>query len=106
RLVHPHAMIVEWMAERTRQRAAAKREHFPHLRELMDPGDYTALERRQLRILDALLKTLEKRGAAITAGEGTQVVAEINGETLKFRLREKHRQVRRPLDAEEKRLFG
>src|SRR5262249_1620835 len=55
------------------------------------------------RIFDALFKELERRGAKVKQTEQREAYAEVQGERIDFQLREKQKQVRRPLTDEEKR---
>jgi len=61
------------------------------------------LERRRQRILDVLFKTLERHGFKAKTGERGEAHLEIEHERVEFALKEKFRQVRRPLTADEKR---
>ncbi|MGO9701991.1 MAG: hypothetical protein ACLPX7_22315 [Xanthobacteraceae bacterium] len=63
---------------------------------------FTALEHRPQRILNTLFKELEKRGFKIKGEAPWSVSIEIGREKLEFALRERFRQVRRPLNDEEK----
>jgi hypothetical protein len=60
------------------------------------------LERREQRILDTLYKELERRGFKIRGQALHQVSVEIGKEKVEFTLRERIRQIRRPLTDEEK----
>jgi hypothetical protein len=61
------------------------------------------MERRRHRILNVLFVALEKHGYTAKADERGRTSAEIDREPAAFTLREKHRQVRRPLTDDEKR---
>lgn len=100
RLHKPHAIIAGWLAEHERQLELARRDRdrwSVHYR----PRDFTSMDRRRHRLLDVLFKELEKRGARIGENDRHDLHAVVSGEKLEFELREKYRQVRRPLTAEE-----
>lgn len=61
------------------------------------------MDRRQHRILDALFKALELQGAKVKQDERRALVVQPSGEPVEFQLREKQKQVRRSLTADEKR---
>ncbi len=103
RLHKPHAIIAAWLAEHQRQVELAKRDRWgSHYR----PRDFTPMERRRHRLLDALFKELERHGARTGENDRRELYAEVSGEWLEFELREKYKQVRRPLTAEELRWGG
>lgn len=103
RLHKPHAIIAGWLAEHQRQVELAKRDRWgSHYR----PRDFTPMERRRHRLLDALFKELERQGAKTGENDRRELYAEVSGERLEFELREKYKQVRRPLTAEELKWGG
>lgn len=103
RLHKPHAIIAGWLAEQQRQVELAKHGRWgSHYR----PRDFTPMEKRRHRLLDALFKELEKQGARAGENDRRELYAEVSGERLEFELREKDKQVRRPLTAEELRWGG
>ena len=102
RLTRPHEIIARWLAERERRKQEARRERDPWRKKHLDPGELTQADQRQHLILDALFKTLEKQGARIKQGERQEIIVELQGEKLEIQLREKHKQIRRPPTAEEK----
>lgn len=67
------------------------------------PPSFTEMDRREHRFLDALFKVLEPLGFAIKADKYHRVHFEFQGEQIEYQLREKLRQVRRPLTEDEKR---
>jgi len=104
RLVRPHPVIAAWRADHERRRKEAAGERDPWLRRTWAVPDFTDMERKGQRALHALLKALEKEGASITDGDKRgHVFAEVAGERIEFEIREKLRQVRQPLDDDEKR---
>lgn len=100
RLVHPHPVVATWLSDRERQRELARFEPNPTLRRPRAP-DWTDIERRRHRILDALFKAAEKKGIRVKQEERKGVYFETSGEPLEFRLKEKQKQVRIPKSAEE-----
>jgi hypothetical protein len=103
RLARPHPIVAGWLADRERRKQEAKRERDPWRRKMLDPDELTESERRQHRILDALFKALERQGAKVKLSERRELSAEIQHERIEFQIREKQKQVRRPLTDEEKR---
>ena len=70
------------------------------------PSDWTEVERRRHRILDALFEAAEKSGLTVKQPDRFSVCFEASGERIDFKLREKHKQVRVPKSPEEvKRLL-
>lgn len=103
RLQKPHAIIAGWLAEHHRQIELAKRDRWgSHYR----PRDFSPMGRRRHRLLDALFKELERQGAKTGENDRRELYSEVAGERLEFELREKYKQVRRPLTADELRWGG
>jgi len=102
KLARPHEIIARWLAERERRKQEARRERDPWRKKHLDPGELTQADERKHLILDVLFKTLEKQGARIKQGERHELLVELQGEKLEIQLREKHKQIRRPPTAEEK----
>lgn len=98
RLARPHPIVAAWMEERKRRRQEARQWHRPDL----VPADFTPLERRRHRILNALFTALERYGFAATLDDRGKPRLEIDKEPADVMLKEKYRQVRRPLTADEK----
>jgi Skp family chaperone for outer membrane proteins len=71
------------------------------MRNLVDPGEFSAIDRRRHRLLNALFKALESQGGKIRQGDRRELLAEFSGEKIEFHLREKQQQGRRPLTPEE-----
>ncbi len=55
------------------------------------------------RILQGLFKALEAKGGKVKENDKRELLVEFQGEEIEFNLREKLKQVHRPLTAEEKR---
>lgn len=103
RLTKPHPLIARWLDEHERQKAEARRERDPWRRSLIHPGEFTPQDRRRHRILDALFKELERNGGKVKENDRRRLFVELSGEPIEFQLREKQKQVRRPLTDDEKR---
>ena len=103
RLTRPHALIAGWIRDRRERQERAKQERDPWRRGLYSVPDWTAAERRRHRLLHAMFRALEKNGAEIRQDDRGRLTAILEGEAIAFELREKLRQVTRPLTAEEKR---
>lgn len=102
RLNRPHAIIAGWLADHERRKQEAKRERDPWRRDLLRPVEFSEQDRRRHRILDALLKELERQGVRIIQGDYRALSAEVAGEKIEFELREKQKQIRRPLTEKER----
>jgi len=103
RLVKPHAIIAAWLADREERKRRARQERDPWRKKLYDPGDFRDSDRRQHLFLDALFKAIERQGGKIKQGDRWELFAEVSGAKVEFQLREKHKQTRRPLTADEQR---
>ena len=99
RLARPHPVIAAWIEERKRRREAARRDTW---RSISDVPDFSVVDRRRHRFLDALFKALERHGFKAKTGERSEVYLEVERERVEFELKEKYRQVRRPLTDDEK----
>jgi len=103
RLVRPHPIIASWLADHERRKIDARLERDPWRRNLIAPVSFSEADRRRHRILDALLKAIEREGGHANQGENRVLFAVVQGQRIDFQLREKLKQVRRPLTDEEKR---
>jgi hypothetical protein len=103
RLVKPHAIIAAWLADHEERKRRARQERDPWRKKLYDPGDFSDSDRRRHRFLDALFKAIERLSGKIKQGDRRELSAEVSGEKIEFQLREKHKQTRRPLTADEQR---
>lgn len=65
------------------------------------PEPFTDTDRRRHRILDTLFKALEAKGFTIKTEQYQPVWFEVQKERIDFQLREKQKQVRRPLTKSE-----
>lgn len=103
RLAQPHPLVEGWLASHEKRRAEARRERDPWTRKMLAPGEFTADDRRRHRIADAILKALERCGVTVGETDRGLLVAEVSGSKVEFDLREKLKQVRRPLTEDESR---
>lgn len=103
RLTRPHPIIAGWIDERKRRQQEARLQSDPWRRDLYKVGDFTDADRRRHRILNALFRTLEREGGKIVQNDRRELLYEKNGESVEFQLRDKLKQVRRPLNEREKR---
>jgi hypothetical protein len=103
RLVRPHPIIAQWLTDHDRRKQEAMRDRDPLGRQMTKPRPFTEMDRRQHRLLDALFKALEPLGFSIKSDEYRRVHFEFQGERIEYQLREKLKQVRRPLTEDKKR---
>jgi hypothetical protein len=103
RLQWPHPIVARWLDERDRRKLESRRERDPWRRKLIDPGELNGVDRRRYRVLDTLFKALDQQGGKAKEGDRGELWVEMQGERIEFRLREKQKQVRRPLNDDEKR---
>jgi hypothetical protein len=101
-LRRPHPLIAAWLEGHARKLAEAKRNR-NMWGSAYRPRPFTELERRQQRILDALFKAAEKRGFTVKGEAPYQLWFEVGKERIDFSLRERMKQVKRPLNDAEKR---
>lgn len=101
RLLQPHSILANWLEKRERKRLRARQERDPHRRKFFDPGEWSSTDKRRHRILDSLLKALEKQGGAINE-DRKELVWKFQGVSIRFQLREKQKQVRRQLQEGER----
>ena len=107
RLDRAHPVIVGWRAERRHKRKEAARERDPWMRSAWLVPDFTEMEKKGHRVLHALLKALEKAGATIAEGEKKgHVFVTVAEERIELEIREKLKQVKRPLNDDEKRWYS
>lgn len=102
RLGKSHPVIAKWVADYEDKMRRARDYRDPHLRRLYMPNEWTDVDRRKHRFLDALFKELEAQGGTVEEGSRHELVARMSGEPIEFRVREKLTQKRIPLTAEEK----
>lgn len=102
RLGKAHPVITKWVADHEQRSRQARDYHDRHLRQIYMPKELTEVDRRKHRFLDALFKELEEQGGAVREGDRSEFIAQMLGEPIRFRVREKLTQKRIPLTAEEK----
>ena len=103
RLAQPHAIIAKWLADHERRAKEARAERDSWRRGLMMPTPFTDVDRRRHRVLDALLKSLEREGISLSDDGRWQLTATRGDDAIEFQLRERLKQVRRAPTADEKR---
>ena len=86
---HPHPVIERWLTDHER-----KRRELTHFR----PKEFTELDHRRFRFLDALFKAVETIGFEASLGELNRAYLSFDGERVDFTLRERQKLVRLPLD--------
>jgi hypothetical protein len=107
RLGRAHPVIAGWRAERKRHHEQAARERDPWMQRAWSVPDFTEMEKKGHRALHALLKALEKVGAMIADGDKKgHVFVIVAGERIELEIREKLKQVKRPLNDDEKRWYS
>lgn len=99
KLERPHRVIAGWIDEREKQQKAAKKS-----RDTWGPPvtEFTEVDHRRHRILDTLFKLLECKGVKVVIGEYRRVRLESSGEQIEFDLKQKNKQIKRPLTEQEK----
>lgn len=102
KLRRAHPIIAGWLAEHKRRTEEAKRYRWGNLM----PDPLSAMERRRQRILDTLFKAVDKVGGKTIEEERKAIAIELTGEKISLQLREKQKQVRRPLTKDEKRWYS
>jgi hypothetical protein len=103
-LARAHPVIARWRSERQQKRRQAARERDPWMRRAWSVPDFTEMEKKGHLVLHALLNALEKAGATVADGEKSgHVFVTVAGEQIDLEMREKLKQVRRPLNDDEKR---
>lgn len=103
RLAKPHAIIARWLEEHEGKKRKARQERDPMLRGIWMPADWTEGDHRRHRILDTLFKSIDRQGGKVKQGQRFELTAEVQGETVEFAIREKQKQIRRPLTESERR---
>ena len=100
RLNKPHPIIAGWIERRAKDREELRRWGNTGRSTL---PDFSELERRRHRILSTLFKALEAHGHAVSETSRGDLQANLGGKQVAFRLREKLKQVKRPLTDDDKR---
>jgi hypothetical protein len=100
-LHRPHWAIAAWITQHERDIAAARRDG-SYWRSEFGPKPFTPLERRQQRFLSTLFKEVEKLGYKVKGDAPYNLSLETGRNEIEIALRERIKQVRRPLTDEEK----
>ena len=103
KLVKPHPIIAKWLRDYDERWERYRKDRDPITRDMWKPAPFTDTDKRIHRILHGLFKALEAKGSSIKEDDRGTLVAEFQEEKIEFNLREKSKQVHRPLTAEEKR---
>jgi hypothetical protein len=105
-LSSPHRIVDGWVQDSRREQRVTRYDAWS--RSLYTPIDKTETDKRRMRILNALFKTLEERGYKLNAGESYHRLVQIGleHEKLEITLEERIRQARRYLSDEEKARYG
>lgn len=106
RLVRPHALITEWIANRDREVRAKEKVYDPRLKRLIQPTPLTAADRRRFRIADAIFKVVESQGVEIRKGDRRELLMVRGSEQLTFQLRYRLKRGQRQLTPDELRWRG
>ena len=90
-------------ADRARKLEETRLERDPWRKKAFGATPFSPLEQRRHRILDTIFRQLERQGAGISEKQDRTLQAELLEEKIEIQLREKLKQVRRPLTTEESR---
>lgn len=99
-LKRPHPVIAGWIADLKERRRADRLDRNPYRPAL---ADWTESDHRQHRILDTIFRAAERNGLAVKSEHRSAFHFAYKTETIHCRLREKSKQVRRPMTADERR---
>lgn len=103
RILKPHPIIAKWLADHDRRKREARQERDPWRKSMIDPGAMSESDHRRHRILDTLFKTVQALGGKAKENERHELSITVQGEEMEFQLRQKMKQVRRPLNENERR---
>lgn len=106
RLSDPHPIIAGWLANRREAIARGRLVYDIWPNRPVRAAPFTPIERRRLRILDALFKALEAEKIAIAETDRHAPVAQCGQDEIAFQLRPRLNEVRQLLAAEERRWHG
>lgn len=101
RLNKPHPVIAAWIDARKGEREASR--HRPWGSGRATVSDFSGEDHRRHRILNALFRALEASDHTVTEARHGGLEVELGGKPVSFRLREKLKQIQRPLTDDEKR---
>ena len=100
RLNRPHPIVAGWIEKRAKDREQSRR--WGNTGRSSLPG-FSELERRQHLIFNTLFKALDAHGHAVTETPRGELQVRLGGKQVAFRMREKLKQVKRPLTEDDKR---
>jgi hypothetical protein len=106
RLSDPHPIIAGWLANRREAIARGRLVYDIWPNRPVRAAPFTPIERRRLRILDALFKALEAEKIAIAETDRHGPVARCGQDEIAFQLRPRLKEARQLLAAEERRWPG
>lgn len=110
RLSRPHPVIANWLDEHRKEKEAARRHRDWNPSSFLagGPRPFSSMDRRRHRILNALFKAIEIRGAVVREEDRRTFSAEMERAAITFSIREKLKMVRIPLTEDEKqwRTYG
>lgn len=98
RLANPHPVVAERIAFRDAEVREGKKRYDYSAEVWKQISSLDSAERRLLRILDAICKGLETRGAAVGENDRGELVATIGQDKIAFQLRYRMKQVKIPID--------
>ena len=104
RLTRPHPIVAKWLADHQRRKEEARR-HPSVWGHALAPAAFTPLERRKHLIFHALFTQLERHGGIIKQDRGMELNAVFQGLSIEFQIREKQKQIRRPVRDDEKQYY-
>lgn len=106
RLSDPHPIIAGWLANRREAIARGRLVYDIWPNRPVRAAPFTAIERRRLRILDALFKALAVEKIVIAETDQQAPIARCGQDEIAFQLRPRLKEVRQFLTAEERRWHG
>ena len=106
RLSDPHSIIAGWLANRREAIARGRLVYDIWPNRPVRAAPFTPIERRRLRILDALFKALEAEKIAIAETDRHGPIARCGQDEIAFQLRPRLKEVRQLLTSEERRWHG
>lgn len=101
RLNKPHPVIATWIDVRRGEREASR--HRPWGSGRATVPDFSDADHRRHRILNALFQALEADNHTVSEARHGGLEVKLGGKPVSFRLREKLKQIQRPLTDDEKR---
>jgi hypothetical protein len=105
RASRPHPIVAGWVEEHKRKTKEARGDRILWG---IRPDPFSEFELRRHRILSVLFHAVEENGGKVREGERRLLFCKIQGEEIEIQLREKMKQVRRPLTDDEKswKIYG